>query len=77
MLSVGRVCLGAVGQVVDQLKAESTNDMTLLMYAARSGDKMTFKAVTKWCRLFMAPSEVRYIGSKIHWSRVWSSTRPC
>lgn len=46
-------------QVVDQLTAVSANDMTLLMYAARSGDKMTLKAVVKWCRRVMGPSQVR------------------
>lgn len=49
----------AFAQVFDQLIAESANDMTLLMYAARSGDKMTFKAVVKWLNRLMTPVQAR------------------
>lgn len=44
-------------QLVDQLIAESANDMTILMYAARAGDQMAFKAVVKWCTRMLRPAE--------------------
>lgn len=63
-------------QVEDQLTAESADDMTLLMYAARAGSKMVFKSVTKWCRLILSPAEARSCHSVFVVSQLHISSAP-